>query len=414
MFKLHHILLALMGLCLSQGLASQDYEPLDRTIAIVEDDVVLYSQVEQRARQLAAQQPSTIIDGNLRQLIIDQLILETLQLQIAERIKLSIAESDVERAYNDLRSTLAAKQIDYRQYLGEIGLNEVELKTALRDELMIKQVQEGNLQRRIRITDREIDEFLESKAGQEWLTTRLRLGHILLPGDTDQAQAIYEELMQPGAAFDKVAQRVSKGPNAAKGGDLGWRTQDQLPALFLQQVATLKAGDIAEPFRSNAGVHIVKILQRSGAEPVMVQRYQVRHILIKPTVLFTDEEAKAKIDGIYQQLVTGTDFIELAQSQTEDTGSKADGGALGWSTPGQFVPEFERTMKATPVGEISKPFRSQFGWHVLRVDDSKIEDMFETVKRNQVANILRERRFQDELQLWLQELRQEAYVDVLI
>jgi peptidyl-prolyl cis-trans isomerase SurA len=306
-------------------------------------------------------------------------------------------------------------------YLSQQEMDEPQLQKAIKHDLLLQKIQEGNINNRLRITEREIDEFLESKAGKEWTQTRFRLAHILLPIEGDggntaiaKAQKLVEQAEESSSKFQELAAAYSKGPNASKGGDLGWRMKNELPSLFLEQVATLKSGDISQPFRSNAGVHILKVIQRSGAEPVMVERFKVRHVLIKPTPLFTDAEAKAKIDGLYQQLLQDTDFNTLAKEYTEDTGSKSEGGDLGWSTPGKFVPVFENTMKETPLGEISKPFRSQFGWHILKVDDSRVEDMFDVVKRNQVVSILRKRRFQDELQLWLQELREDAYVEVLI
>ncbi len=146
----------------------------------------------------------------------------------------------------------------------------------------------------------------------------------------------------------------------------------------------------------------------------MVKQFKVRHILIKPSALFTDKEAKTKADTIYQKIVDGADFEELAREYSEDIGSKQSGGDLSWSRPGQFAPAFEKAMQTTPIGQISDPFRSEFGWHILKVDATRTEDMFDVVKRNQVVSILRQRRFQDELQQWIKELREEAYIEVLI
>jgi peptidyl-prolyl cis-trans isomerase SurA len=421
--SLHYLLFTacvFFGIYLSSERALA-YEPLDKAVAIVEDSIILESELQQRLKLITAKQPSIAITDRLRKQVLDQLILEQLQLQMAERVNLSISASDIDNAIINLQNRLQADNISFAQYLSDEQLNENELRTVLKKEITLQRIQEGNINRRIRVTDREIDDFLESSTGQDWLKTRFRLAHILLPVDgaddastIAKAQELLKELQQSSADFGQMAATYSKGPNANKGGDLGWRSKEELPGLFIEQVANLKPGAITPPFRSNAGVHILKVLQRSGAEPVMVTRYKVRHILIKPTALFSQAEAKAKIDTIYQRLQNGEDFSTLAKEFTEDVGSKNDGGDLGWSTPNQFVPEFEQTMKTTAVGAISQPFLSQFGWHILKVDDSRVEDMFETVKRNQVANILRKRRFQDELQLWLQELREDAYVDVLI
>jgi len=228
------------------------------------------------------------------------------------------------------------------------------------------------------------------------------------------AKKVYKTAKQPNIDFRKVAASYSKGPNANKGGDLGLLKKDKLPQIFLEQIATLNIGDITQPFRSNAGYHILKLANRTGAEPVIVEQSLVKHILVKPTELFTLKEAKDKINDIYQRILKGENFETLAKKNTDDVGSKLSGGELGWSNPGKFVPEFENTMNSTPIGEVSKPFRSQFGWHIIKIDDRRTQDIFEEVKRSQVIKILRNQRFQDELQIWLQELRDDAYVEILI
>lgn len=407
-------------LLLLMSATSHAYQDLDKAIAVVEDKVILQSELDQRLSHLSSKQPNINVNDAVKKQVLNQLILERLQLTIADRVKLKVSDSEIDSSIARLKRRLNSENTTFENYLSLQKMDEMQLRKAIEEDLILQKVQEGNINNRLKITEREIDEFLESKAGKEWMQTRFRLAHILLPvegSDNEvitQAQSIAEQAQTTNSKFQELATVYSKGPNANKGGDLGWRLKDELPSLFVEQVAKLKPGEITQPFRSNAGVHILKVLQRSGAEPVMVERYKVRHILIKPTTLFTNAEAKAKIDELHQQLLNGADFISLAEKHTEDTGSKADGGDLGWSTPGKFVPAFEKAMKSTPVGQMSQPFRSQFGWHILKVDDSRTEDMFDVVKRNQVVSILRKRRFQDELQLWLQELREGAYVEVLI
>lgn len=417
--KLLHLSTA--AILLINGTVSHAYQDLDKAIAVVEDKVILQSELNQRLTHLSNKQPDINVTNAIKEQVLNQLILEKLQLKIAERVNIKISDNEVDASISRLKRRLASENSTFDTYLSQQKMDEAQLRQAIRQDLMLQKIQEGNINNRLRITEREIDEFLDSKAGKEWVQTRFRLAHILLPveGNNDnatiiQAQQIIEQAQESDTKFQELAAIYSKGPNANKGGDLGWRLKNELPSLFVEQVASLKPGEVSQAFRSNAGVHILKVLQRSGAEPVMVERFKVRHILIKPTPLFTDAEAKAKIDELHQQLLQGADFIELAKEHTEDTGSKLEGGDLGWSTPGKFVPAFEKTMKETVKGNISKPFRSQFGWHILKVEDSRVEDMFDVVKRNQVVSILRQRRFQDELQLWLQELREDAYVEVLI
>lgn len=400
---------------------AQNYQPLNAAAAVVQETVILESDVEERLRQVKRKRPQMEVNDQVRREVLDQLILEKLQLDIANRVRLSPSDAEVEDALSKFKRSLLNEGKSLEDYLKEQQQNEEKLREMIARDITLKKVQEATINQRLRITEREIDEFLQSKAGQEWLMARFQLNHILLPvNKTNEAQQIKlaQEILREAttskARFSDLARQYSKGPNAGKGGNLGWRTKDQLPKLFYEAVAELDAGDFSAPLRSSAGIHLLEVVNRTGAKPVIVRRYKTRHILVSPSELFTNAEAKAKIDGLYQQLQQGADFIELARKETDDTSSKVSGGDLGWSTPGQFVPEFERTMANTPVGQISEPFRTQFGWHILRVDEVKVEDMFDTVKRNQVANILRQRRFKDELQLWFQELRENAYIEVLI
>ncbi len=400
---------------------TQAMQILDSTVAVVEDEVILNSELERRLEHLSRKQPNVAVSDEIRKKVLDQLIIEKLQLRIAKRVNVQIPDTDIEQRINELKNRAQSEGISFEDYLARENLTPKELRETIKESITLQEVQKGNLTSRIRVTKREVDEYLSSSAGQNWLKVRFRLSHILLPfEDNDdaasikKAQEIISLIKDKKESFASLATKYSKGPNASKGGDLDWRAKEQLPSMFVEQISDLKPNQITKPFRSNAGIHILQLKQRSGAEPVMVKRFKTRHILIKTSVLFTDREAKAKADEIYQELQNGADFLELARKYSEDISNKQDGGDLDWSRPGQFVPVFERTMQSTPVGEISKPFRSRFGWHILKVDDSRTEDMFDVVKRNQVVDILRQRRFQDELDLWIKELRENAYIEVLI
>jgi peptidyl-prolyl cis-trans isomerase SurA len=412
-------LLITTSLCLINN--SQAYEALDSTVAVVEDDVILRSELDQRIEHLSRKQPNIVINDNIKKEVLNQLITEKLQLRIAERVNLRVSQEDIQKRIDEIKARVKAENISFENYLLREHLTEATLTKSIAESIALQRVQEGNINNRIQVTDREIDEYLASAAGQDWLKVRFRLLHILLPFDDGndsksikKAQEIIKMLNETDQSFESLAAKYSKGPNASKGGDLGWRAKEQLPDLFVEQVSALKPNQVTAPFRSNAGIHILKLIERGGVEPIMVKQYKVRHILIKPSALFTDKEAKTKADAIYQKIVDGGDFNELAREYSEDIGSKQSGGDLSWSRPGQFVPAFEKVMQATPIGDISEPFRSDFGWHILKVEATRVEDMFDVVKRNQVVSILRQRRFQDELQQWIKELREEAYIEVLI
>lgn len=413
--------LALIAASLCLIANAQAYKALDRTIAVVEEDVVLRSELDQRILHLSRKQPNILIDERVTKEVLDQLITEKLQLVIAKRVKIQASKEEVDKRVEEIKKLAEAEKISFDEYLQRDNLNEKTLRQTIKESIVLREVQEGNINSRIRVSEREIDEYLSSAAGQNWLQVRYKLSHILLPfeGNNDsrsikKAQDIIKKINGTDQTFADLAATYSKGPNASKGGDLGWRAKEQLPELFVEQASRLKPNQITAPFRSNAGIHILKLDQRSGAEPVMIKQFKVRHILIKPSPLFTDREAKEKAEMIYEELVDGADFQELAREYTEDIGSKQSGGDLDWSRPGQFVPAFEEVMKSTEIGDISKPFRSTFGWHILKVDATRLEDMFDVVKRNQVVSILRQRRFQDELQQWIKELREDAYIEILI
>lgn len=415
-----HIAAVVATLLISTSSAA--YEDIDKTIAVVGDDIIFASElnqrVEQAQRRLQAQKKN-VSESKLRSQLLEGLILEKIQLNIAKENNISATKSDLKNAIRLTEEKLRRSGTTFKEYSQANNISADDMLQELKKDVTIKKMQQGIINQRISITDKEIDNFLNSKAGKEWLTPRFRLGHIFFPANETnasnvlkQAKSIYQRLQNPTVDFAQMAQQYSKGPNAAKGGDLGVQTKDSMPALFAEKVDFLNPNDVSEPFTSPAGVHILKLFSRNGAEPVIVTQYKVRHILIKPTKLFTEEEAKTKIDGIYTRLINGENFSELASNYTDDIGSKLSGGDVGWSSPGVFVPEFETAMQNTPISTMSKPFKSAYGWHVLTVDDIRKKDIFDTVKRQQVVNILKRQRFQDELQIWLKELRESVYVEL--
>lgn len=414
-------LVVFLLLTISVGHAANSMELIDKAVAIVNDQVILESELRLRLDHVNFLNAvgDAEDENTLSERVLDVLIDEQLQYHIAQRANVNVTEQEVATAMEDFNQRLQSNDQSLNDYMNALGIDREQVLERVRIDLSIQKVQRGSLNRRITITSREIDQFLESKAGQEWLQPRFNLGHILLPFSlspgnenalASQANQLRTQLITNNASFKQAAVQFSKGPNAAKGGDLGWNAAESLPELFVQQVSSLKPGQVTPVFRSNAGFHILKLYQRSGAESVFVERSEVRHILVATSELFTDAEAQAKINRLYQAIENGADFETLAQEETDDTASKLGGGYLGWSTPGQFVPNFERVMDATAVGEYSEPFRSQFGWHILKVENRRMEDMFETVKRSQVRNILRNQRLQDELQIWLIELRENAFI----
>ena len=420
--KLTKLFVLLWALLLSTQ--SYSYEKLDKIIAVIGENVIFSSDLERRLKQVkirlqAQGKPNNISDEKLRSRVLENLISERLQLNLAERNNLTASDAEIDRALQKTKQGLKTQGISFNEYLNSQDLTLYTAKKELGKEIIIDKIQQGMINQRAKVTEREIDNFLSSKAGKEWLTPRLHLRHILIKGESPkksltQAKKLHKILQKSPHQFKKLAEKYSQGPNAAKGGDLGVQRKVDLPDLFITEVEGLKIGDISKPFSSGAGVHILQLLNRQGAEPVIVKQYKVRHLLVKTTELFSEQEATDKINSLYQRIIAGESLADLAREHTDDVASKLDGGDLGWSNPQVFVPEFSKVVESAPIGTISKPFKTGFGWHILMVEEQRTKDVFDTVKRNQAAKILRRQRFNDELQIWLQELRDNTYVEVLI
>lgn len=416
------------GLCLAllAGVAAAETVTLDRVAAVVDDDVVMESELNAQVQSITARMqaqgaqvpPRDVLEAQ----VLEHLIVQQLQLQMAERAGVTIEDAELNQA---LQQMMVANNLTPQQFEAQLaaqGMTPAELREEIRRELTINRVQRGVLNNRIEITDHDVDSFLASKEGQFWNAPDYRIGHILIPVSGSASEAAVKEAqqraediyrqLQSGADFGQLATTYSAGQFALEGGDWGWRKPTELPELFAQQLADLKVGDVSKPFRSGAGFHILKVKDQRGDEQAVVEQTKVRHILLKPSAILTDEQARQKLLDIREKVLAGADFGALAKENSDDIGSMLAGGDLGWSLPGQFVPEFEKVMHETKVGEVSMPFRSEHGWHILQVEDRRQQDMSERVIRNKARNLLRQRRFEEELPVWLQEIRDEAYVEV--
>ncbi|WP_020411510.1 MULTISPECIES: peptidylprolyl isomerase [Microbulbifer] len=416
----------LAACALIAGTVTAQVQTLDRVVAVVDEDVVMASELAQRlntiASQIQAQQVQAPPIEVLRRQVLEQLIVERLQLQMASRAGVTISESELDQAIARVQQNASVSPEEFRQRLRADGMTIKSFRQQVRQELMIRRVEQGSVNRRIQITDQDIDNFLRSKEGEFWKSPQFELGHILIPisssapsSEVTQAREKAEELAEQareGTDFRRLAIANSAGQNALAGGDLGWRKTVELPTLFADALNGLKVGDVTEPFRSDAGFHLLKIHAQKGANEQLVEQTKVRHILLKPSAILTDDEAYNKLIAMREEAMANDNFDKLARENSEDIGSMLAGGDLGWSMPGQFVPEFTQAMDTTNIGEISLPFRSQFGWHILKVEDRRKQDMTDQYIRNQAANLLRNRRYEEELQNWRREIRDQAYVEI--
>lgn len=419
------ILTCMMGalLMLSANLHAEP-TPLDRVVAVVDDDIIMESELLERAasirsrmREQQTQLPPTDV---LLQQVLERMIVESIELQMAEKSGIRVSD-------NQLNETLAnvARQNNmttdaFRNTVLSEGMSWPALRDQIRRELTVNQLRQRRVGSRIQITDQDVDNFLNSEIAKTNLAPDYRLGHILIAINEqsspqvaeEKAMMVYQKLQQ-GADFSALAVEFSSGDAALSGGDLGWRKAAQLPTLFSDTVLDMNEGDVSTPIRSASGYHIIKVLELRGGTEQIVQQTKTRHILVKPNEIRSETETRTLINDIYQQLQEDPDQFEtLAKTYSDDPGSALQGGSLGWVNPGSMVPEFEKRMQAATIGEISQPFRSNFGWHILQVEERRSQDMSEEFRRGRARQMLQKRRFDEELDGWLREIRQNAYVEI--
>lgn len=399
---------------------------LDRVVAIVDEDVVLESEFNDRKaailERLKGQYKQLPPDDILNKQILEQLIIERIELGLAKRYEIEVDESEIDEAVNRIlqKNNMTLQQLEAS--LLQQGITIAGLRKQLRNDITINNLQQGVVNSRIKINDRDIENFLASTDGKFATSADYHIGHILISVASDASEAevaeseklansIYKQL-NDGADFAQMAITHSKDQAALNGGDIGWRKLAQLPELFADQMNNLPQGKVTKPFRSGAGFHILKNIEQSGGGAQIVEQTHARHILIKTSEIMDDRQAREKLLQLSELINRGEDFAKLAREHSEDPGSMMSGGDLGWSMPGMFVKQFEDALKNTDIGKISRPFKSEFGWHIVQVLERRNEDMSDKMKRNQAANALRSRRYDEEFQLWLAQIREEAYVEI--
>ncbi|MBI2381341.1 MAG: peptidylprolyl isomerase SurA [Gammaproteobacteria bacterium] len=425
-------LLGLLGLLplLSQDVLAASAAVLDGIVVQVEEDLVLQSELNRRINSVRRQiegrggrlPPSDV----LRKQVLERLVSESIQLQMAKRGGARVGDEQLNAAIEDMARGNRLSLEQFRSALATEGVSYAVFREDIRNEMLVSQMRQRVVGRRIFVSEQEIQNMLSQmeQQGAE-APQELRLGHIMLTvaenassADLQKAQGRADELLaklQGGADFAELAVANSASQEALEGGDLGWRNLNQLPGLFADAVRKLKKGELAPVLRSPNGFHILKVMDQRGGElgTTMVNQTQARHILIKTSAVMDDVQAREKLIALRDQILGGADFATLAKTESADTGSASQGGDLGWANPGQFVPEFEQTMAETGINAISAPFRSPFGWHILQVTGRRTQDQTEELKKNRAAQLLQQRKFGEEQEEWLREIRTEAFVKYL-
>ena len=361
----------------------------------------------------------------LREQLLEQLILKEVQLQRADMIGLQISDQMLNQAIANIAQQNGVDIDQMPELLAQDGINYALFRRDLREELTLDQLRRIDVGQRISVSPREIEMCIADMEGNVAVDSDYNLSHILISmpeaATADQAAAarskaddIYQQLLD-GADFREMALRYSDAQTALEGGSLGWMKGSQLPTLYTDVVVGLEAGEVSEPFRSASSFHIVRVNElKSSIQRSEENQVKVRHILVTPNEIIDDETAKQQLDDALERIGEGEDFGEVAKLLSDDPGSGSLGGGLGWNAPGVFAPEFEAKIAATEIGEISEPFRTQFGWHILEVLERRVYDNTEDLKRNNCVMKIRSGKMDEETQLWLRRLRDEAFVDTRV
>jgi len=401
---------------------------MDRVAVVVDQDVIMQSEIDERMKSIKAQiaaDPKTQAppDDALQGQVIERLVLENLQLQTADRAGIRINDDELNEALSGIALQNQMTLTQFRIALANDGVSWAAMREQVRREFAISRVQQGVMRRRIEVTEQEIDNFLATEVGESVTSDQYRLGHILIalpPNPSaqdiralrDMAEGISTQL-QEGADFGSLAIEFSEDQNALEGGDMGWRKPGQLPSMFSDLVADMKAGDIKGPIKSGRGFHLIKVMEKRGATSEgQIEQTQVRHVLIQPNEIRTEGECQDLATSLREEIVGGRDFAEVAKLYSDDPGSALGGGDLGWSRSGVFVPEFESTMKAMEVNELSEVFKTIHGYHFIEVTGRRVEDFSERFKMGQAENYLRNQKFDEELDNWQREIRDKAFVEI--
>ncbi len=432
MFKIR----ALMVFTLAAGapsLAAADLSEsgvfLDGVAAIVNEGVVMRTQLSEETaniiRSAQAQNIPLPPADILREQVLERLIVKEIQLQRAERIGLNVSDQILNNVISDIAREQGITFADVPQWLAGQGMSYQAFRNSLRDDVTLEQLRRIDVVQRINVSRREVDQCLLDLETNVVANSQYNLSHILvpLPNAATAAQiedvrvaveAVYDRI-QEGSDFREMAIQYSRGQTALQGGSLGWMPGEQVPSIFTDVLAPLRMGDVSKPFRTTGAYHIIKVDDmKSAVERSTVDQVLTRHILVTPNEIIDDQTARQKVSDALEEVREGADFGEVARLNSDDPTTAPLGGDLGWTGPGTFVPEFEQVVDSLEIGEISEPFKSPFGWHVVQLMEKRVYDNTEDLKEQNCQIRIRNGKLEDEVQLWIRRLRDEAFVDVKI
>lgn len=400
-------------------------EVLDQIVAVVNDDIIVMSELDAEMIEVSAQLTAKDTElpprDTLEKQVLEKLILEQLQLQLAERSGVKIDDTALNNKMQELARENGVSLTRFREVLEREGFDYGKFREDMRQQMTINRIRKQVIASRIKVSDQEVENLLANMAAAIQGNAEYHVAHILVavpeaasPEEIQAALQHAEQMvasLRAGADFTQTAIAESDGPTALNGGDIGWRNLGQMPTLFVEPLKDMQVGDISDPIRSPGGFHIIKLAEQRGEERHIVVQTRVRHLLLKPDAIHPDEEIRVRIEQLETRIRGGDDFAVLARSNSQDTVSAAKGGDLGWVSPGDLVPEFEQVMNAMQPGQISPPFKTEFGWHILQVQGRRDHDSTEEYQESQARQLIRSRKTDEQTFLWLRRLRDESYVE---
>ncbi len=418
------LLILFSSLCTAAADAAED---IDRIVAVVNDDVIVRSELDAEVAQLASQlrQSGTRMPPKsvLERQVLERLILKKLQLAAARQMGITVSDGLLTQALQNIAAENGMSLDEFRHALDTDGIGFKRFRESIREQIILSRLREQQVIRRIEVSQQELDNYLKKESGRLNQRSDYHLFHILIavpegasPEQIAEARGRAERLLarirQGEIGFKEAAVAESDGRQALEGGDLGWRNAAQLPSFFLEPLAAMERGEVSEVMRNASGFHLVLLEDYKGGERKIVTQTHARHILIRTNEITSDTDARNRLAQLKQRIEEGDDFGTLARSHSDDKGSAIKGGDLGWTNPGDFVPKFEAVLNGLEIGQISEPFQSQFGWHIVQLLGRREHDNTEEVQRALARDAIRERKAAEAVELYLRRLRDEAYVDI--
>jgi len=399
---------------------------LDHIVAVVNDNVIsateLNNKVEELRKQLQANNTNLPPDSVFRKQILERMITDEIQLQLATASGIRVDDESLNRVIENIAKQNKMDLEAFRNTLVSDGYDFAHFREEIRKEMILTQLRKRQVESKVFVSEQEIATQLDKLEDRQILDNEYRLGLIVIPisesAKPEEIEAAKRKADQVvaqlhfGADFAQTALSVSAGQNALQGGELGWIKHGQLPTIFASIIPTLERGAITPPIRSANGFHIIKLYEkRTGENKRVIEQTLARHILIKPSTILTSNDARERLVRLRERIVNGADFAELASASSDDPGSAVEGGSLGWVSPGVTVPEFEEVMNKLQPGEISQPFETQFGWHIVQVMSRRQHDDTESYMKNVARQSIYKRKVAEETEQWLRRIRDEAYVE---